>query len=313
MVMILTLTGVEFAGLVASSDGNLISVPSGRYSVVEECSALDFLIGAAMISLVFGALMYNGAVKRAALVLAALIVAILANGFRTTTVILITHYSAGEIDLAQDHGAYGWIVFFVATVALMWWGYRFRDPLDDGPHGPSVRGQTPATTPRLLAAVVVIAGAAPAYVAFSTPAVTNSLTACLPTSSGPWRSQAALSDWRPIIPGATGRSHRGYAHGGQILDLYIAYFGHQEQGAELVGWAVRIADGKTWSRMAAGTADVGIGGQTVRVAATRLGAALRDFLETPLSLGKILEMPVTDAALCRARQTSPNPDGKQPF
>ena len=258
LVTWLTVTGVNMTGLEATSDGNLIAVATGKYSVVEECSALDFLIGAGMISLVFGALMYHGIIKRAVLVGTALLVAILANGFRTTTVILITHHSGREINLAEDHIAYGWTVFFLATVALMWLGYRFADPLDDdredSEHPPHDERATSARVVATAAAAVIITGAVPAYTALSMPTEmrSTSITPCLPTIGGQWQRQAEPSDWRPVVPGAAARSHHVYSNGDKTVDLYIGYFVRQQQGAELVASANRVADGKPWYEIARG-------------------------------------------------------------
>ena len=281
LVTILTVSGVRMAGLPAEAEGNLIKVLTERYSVVEECAALDFLIGALMIALVFGALMYRGFAKRMVLVLTALIIAIVANVFRTTTVILITHFSAREIDLASDHQTYGWVVFLVATVVLMWGGARYRDRADSArnpPPGPEP-GAASAGTARVLvavAAVIIVAGAAPTYAALSMSAdeISSEVTLCLPASSGPWRRTEA-SDWRPVIPGAGGRFQRSYAREGKIVDLYIAYFVRQRQGAELVGWNNRVADGKTWIWLSEGGEHIRVDGDSVRAAATRMGIRKR--------------------------------------
>ncbi len=281
LITSLTVSGVGMAGLPAEAEGNLIKVLAERYSVVEECAALDFLIGALIISLVFGALMYRSFAKRLVLVLAALIIAIVANAFRTTTVILITHFSAGEIDLASDHQTYGWVVFLVATVVLMWGGALYRDRADNArnaPPGPEpgVASAVPARVLVAVVAVIIVAGAAPTYAALSRSADKNSgdVTLCLPASSGPWRRTEA-SDWRPVVPGAGGRFHRSYAHEGKIVDLYIAYFARQRQGAELVGWGNRIADGKTWIWLSEGGEHIRVDGDPVRTAATRMGTRKR--------------------------------------
>ncbi len=281
LVTILTVSGVGLAGLPAEAEGNLIKVLSERYSVVAECAALDFLIGALIISLVFAALMYRSFAKRLLLVLTALIIAIVANVFRTTTVILITHFSEREIDLASGHYTYGLVVFLVATMVLMWVGYHYRDRAESAgnpPPGPEP-GAASAGTARVLvavAAVIIVAGAAPVYAALSMPAEESysAVRLCLPAGGGPWRRVEA-SDWRPVVPGAGGRFHRSYAREGKIVDLYVAYFVRQRQGAELVGWGNRIADGRNWIWLSEGGEDIRVDGDTVRAAATRMGIRKR--------------------------------------
>jgi exosortase A len=276
-VTILTVFGVKLAGVPVEADGNLIKAAANYYSVVEECAALDFLIGALMISLVFGALMYRGTTRRAFLVFAALIIAIVANVFRTTTVIVITHFTEGEIDLASGHQTYGWSVFLIATIVLMWIGFRYRDRDDSGDDSAQEQTQKSARSGfararAALAAVIFVAGLAPAYMALAVPAgeISRSIKLCFPAKIGHWR-QSDASNWRPVVPGAGGYFHRSYSHEGMIVDLYIAYFNNQRQGAELIGGANKVADGKFWSRLSQGREEIRFNGDTVGAAATRLG------------------------------------------
>lgn len=273
-----TVAGVQLAGLGAEAEGNLIRLGTEMYSVVEECAALDFLIGALMISLVYGNLMYRGTLRRTLLVVAALAIAVGANIFRTTTVVLITHFSQREIDLASDHQTYGWVVFLIATIALMWAGFLFREPVEagrPGPHDPIKAADRPAPVIAAAAAAVAVAVAVAvsAYGAFALRGYDgpDTVALCLPADSLPWRGGVETGGWRPVIPSAGGHFQRSYSHRGQTVDLHVAYFTRQEQGAELVGWGNRIADGRTWFRIEQGAADIRIDGDVRRAIATRMG------------------------------------------
>ncbi len=278
MVAALTVAGVAVTGLDAGAEGYLITVARKQYSIIAECAALDFLIGALMISLVFGALMYQSFHKRLILIVIALFTALAANLFRTISVILITHHSGGGIDLVSSHQTYGWCVFFVATLLLMWGGYRFRDKAEhDNEAAPEHESHGPAASPArlflVLAAAISATGLAPAYgVWFLSPdGISGEAVVCLPLKTGPWRKTAA-SDWRPVVPGEeVARFHHGYAHEGRNVDLYVAYFTRQRQGSELVGWRNRMADGETWYLRSRDRVDIRVNGAPVRAITTGLG------------------------------------------
>lgn len=83
-------------------------------------------------------------------------------------------------------------------------------------------------------------------------------------------------DWLQQEPvGAGGRFHRAYGHDGKIVDHFIAYYPRQGQGAELIGWENRIADGKIWRRLAEDRADIWFDGYAVGAVECRLGSCKR--------------------------------------
>ncbi|MDH3715598.1 MAG: exosortase/archaeosortase family protein, partial [Gammaproteobacteria bacterium] len=103
LTSLMTVAGLTLLGLGAYAEGTVLIAEGVRYLIVEECAALDFIIGNLVISLVYANLMYTGATKRWLYSLAAVPVAILANAFRTTSIVLVTHASDGQIGLAYDH------------------------------------------------------------------------------------------------------------------------------------------------------------------------------------------------------------------
>lgn len=282
----MTTVGLNLGGVPPQVEGNLIIVPSGSYKVVEECAALDFLLGSLVIALVFAGLMYNRFGKRLAYIAAALSVAMLANGVRTTTVVLITHLSDGKIDLASDHAAYGWILFFLATLLTMAVGHRFRD--------------TPETlaTPRLsgvvgrdgtVLRVVVVAlgimglsGFAPAYAVSVIPKSLPASAAarlCLPDRIGPWTRSGAALDWQPLYPGADGQAAAPYGRDEAVVNLHVLYYWAQTEGAEMIGWGNRLADDETtWFWSDSRKVRTALGDQPLSVQATRLRSKQRRLL-----------------------------------
>jgi exosortase len=129
----MTVGGLTLLGLDAHAEGTVLIAEGMRYLIVEECAALDFIIGNLVVSLVYANLMYTGLKKRWLYSLAAVPVAILANVFRTTSIVFITHASDWQIGLAYDHATYGWFVFLFAVAGQMGAGWRYRDRDADPP------------------------------------------------------------------------------------------------------------------------------------------------------------------------------------
>lgn len=269
----LTIAGLHLAGMPATADGNLLVAGGARYSIIQECSGLDFLLGNLLVSLVFANLIYRGTGRKLLYVLAAVPVAILANNLRTTSVILIT---AGGIDLAADHSAYGWFLFLVAMVGQMAVGVRYRDP----PGGryrepPRDLPEAAVTTPLVLAAggLLLVAAVAPAYARYGLDrdAGPVAVRLCLPPGLRPVAGLPAVADdWRPAFPAADATVHGVLPVAGRPVDLHVAYYWRQRPGSELISWENRFHDGAHWRYMAEGSATADFAGRTLAVATERL-------------------------------------------
>ncbi|MEO8224739.1 MAG: exosortase C-terminal domain/associated protein EpsI, partial [Gammaproteobacteria bacterium] len=273
----LTIGLLKVAGLPAVADGNLLVAGGARYAIIRECTGLDFLLGNLLVSLVFANLLFRHSGKRIAYVVAGIVVAILANNFRTTSVILIT--DAGY-DLARDHATYGWCVFLVAMLLQMAVGLRFRDD----PHEPD--GEVPAAVPggqasaaQVAAAVcgiVAVAALAPAYVRFAldqepTPvAVQLCLASTSPSVSA---TSGDAEAWRPQFPAADGHLLRTIDAGNRPIDVYVAYYWRQGPGRKLIAWDNRLHDGKQWRYMASGRDTATLAGTPLAVGTERLSNA----------------------------------------
>ncbi len=270
----LTIAGLRLAGLPAVADGNLLVAGGARYSIIQECSGLDFLLGNFLVSLVFANLIYRGTRRKAIYVLSSLAVAVLANNLRTTSVILVT---AGGIDLAANHEAYGWFVFLLAMLGQMAVGARFRDAPEAPatlPEGGPV--QVPAGgLPLVTAAVgiIVLAALAPAYarVALVPEAGPVPVLLCPPPPLASLRAPPAGAEaWRPVFPAAGGRVHGVLAVAGRPVDVFIAYYWRQGPASKLIAGQNRLHDGVHWRYMTSGTAVADVAGTPFRVATERL-------------------------------------------
>ena len=270
----LTAAGLTLAGLDVTTDGNIVISEAGRVGIVEGCSALDFVIGNLVISLVFANLVYTRNNKRLVYVLAAVPVAILANNLRTTSVILITYWSGGAWNLLSNHILYGWGIFFVFVALQMALGARFMDPKHSAPEGLSTTvndspGSGARTYAVLLIAIALIA-MPPLYAALlKTDAIhPQGASLCGPAWLSP--KKVGKEDWHPLFVGAQAELHSQQAVDGRNVDFYVAYYWHQDADAKLIGWPNAVFDGKIWHFMEQKPIVANIDGRATEISETRL-------------------------------------------
>jgi exosortase len=110
-------TALEILGVPVLRDGNVLELPSQRLSVVEACSGIRSLLSLTFLSLVYGYFFDKKPWMRAALFLATVPIAILANAGRVTLTGMMSEINP---DLAHGsaHTASGWVIFMI-TLAMM--------------------------------------------------------------------------------------------------------------------------------------------------------------------------------------------------
>jgi exosortase len=106
---ILTVSGI---GVIR--EGNILDVGGHRVAVAEACNGIRYLLSLGFMAVVFGYLADTKTWMRLALLLAAIPLAILANGVRVA--------AAGwspSLDAGMPHAIAGWFIFVVCLTALM--------------------------------------------------------------------------------------------------------------------------------------------------------------------------------------------------
>lgn len=264
----MTVAGLTLVGFDAYAEGTVLIAEGARYLIVEECAALDFIIGNLVISLVYANLMYTRARKQWLYTLVSVPVAILANGLRTTSVVFITEVSDGRIGLAEDHAVYGWFLFLLAVACQMAAGWRYRDANDDSPASAAVPADRPSFSKVILAWCVAIglSGAAPAYAAFTASAASaRAAQLCWPELPTVDSLGSRESDWQPNFPNASGDLHVTVADPSAPVDFYVAYYWRERPGEELINWSNRMYDGRRWNFLSRGIDELDVDGERLAV------------------------------------------------
>jgi EpsI family protein len=150
-----------------------------------------------------------------------------------------------KLDRGLNHFTYGWVVFAVVMAAFFAVGVSFRDHMPRGSTAPvsSAWRFRPMNAAAkwwwvgALAVAAVLLSLWPAYSSrvASQNASTDLVPITLPEPRGGWTlEQDASPRWRPAFAGAQSEAIGGYVRDGASVQCYLASYGRQSQGAELI-------------------------------------------------------------------------------
>ena len=149
---------LQISGIPTLRSGQYISLPGGEFVVAEVCSGARYLIAGLTVILVYGHLAYSTIGKKLILASITIVVLVFANGLRAYIVMAIASYSDMRVFGGRDHIYFGWILFGVTMVAIMWFGSRYaeRDAFFSAQPAPAEGGARPVPRSLPIAALGLI-------------------------------------------------------------------------------------------------------------------------------------------------------------
>ena len=264
---------LQLADIPVFHDGIMIETPTGLFEVAEACAGIRFLIANIMIGTLFAYLAMSRPWQWAAFMALAIILPIIANGFRAFGIILIAYLTDNEYAAGVDHLVYGWGFFAVIMLVFLIIGNAIADwPSSAGDDVEDVQGTTKARTwsPFQALPALLLVAAAPAYANFVMKQGSEDLVIdpklllepALALDLGPVckADHAPAGAWRPRFEHADMTQGLIIDCGGRPVDLFLAYYAQERDGAELIQHNNRLADGESWTRTTASWHDAGIEG-----------------------------------------------------
>jgi exosortase A len=264
-------------------DGIFIYIPTGTFEVAEACAGLRFLLTSFALGLLISHLLYRQFWRRALFVGLSLAVPIVANGFRAFGIVMIAHLSGYEAAAGADHLTFGLIFLSIVLLCLLGLGMTFREESGLFRAEPAIAAMPVSATTgraRRLVPLVLILGSGLLFAAVVAKYTLQTHDPAMKPPAGdlaspavtpPWQLLAQPDEgWRPVFPSADAELFQSYANGVGRADLYLAYYSEQRQGAEVVSWANRIADGETWERIASGESEAVLDGERATVGYIRM-------------------------------------------
>ena len=238
-----TVKMLQFSGIPVFKEGTFFEIPGSRWSVVEGCSGVRYLIASVTLGCLYAYLTYRSTTRRLLFVLASIAVPIIANGLRAYMIVMIAHLSDHKLAHGVDHFIYGWVFFGIVMLLLFWIGSFWRE---DQPRD-KAEDQGPvstADTPSLLAPKTIVVSASIAFgllVVWPVWSYINNLQPEIvqvdldvPEAQSGWQVSAdPLTSWRPHYLGMDAELEQTYIGDRGKVSLYLAYYRNQRQGAEL--------------------------------------------------------------------------------
>jgi exosortase A len=240
---------IQQTGIPVYREGLYFTLPSGKWSVVEACSGVRYIIASVTLGVLYAYLTYRSLWRRVFFVLVSAIVPVFANTARAYIIVMLGHMSGMKLATGVDHLVYGWVFFALVIFVLFWLGSFFRE--DSGT--PSVDSLSDTTGPgagrinvlRLLISVVAVLLTSAvwpllAHTTQSRVGADTRVVVTLPEASGAWRALPEASwHWQPESSVAGHVASYYHLHG-QALGLFVQYpDGAREQG-EVVGSSTRF-------------------------------------------------------------------------
>ncbi|ADC73003.1 exosortase 1 [Thioalkalivibrio sp. K90mix] len=262
-----TVAAVQLSGIPIYRDGLHFELPTGRWSVVEACSGVRYLIASVALGTLYAYLMYRSLWRRLAFVGVAIIVPIIANGLRAYMIVMIGHLSDMEYAAGADHLLYGWVFFGVVIFLMFWIGALWRE--DGTEEAPARRPPAPAQQTgamgfahmAVIAALVVTLG--PVYAHWMD---TRDLGPVQGLGTGPvvpsgWTAVPAEErpGWQP------GYQFMRAERGGWVVNdsqaavgMHVGFYREQARHGNMLGWHNTLAgrERAEWSQTRRGQAEV---------------------------------------------------------
>ena len=284
-----TIAAVRASGVPVLREGlQVFAVPNGRWSVVEACSGVRYLIASLVVGTLFAYLNYTSMWRRVAFIGVSIAVPIVANWLRAYMIVMLGYLSDNRIATGVDHIIYGWLFFGLVMLIMFWIGARWQQPM---PAAALARGRASRPESARLAAQLWTAAFGVIAVAALWPAANWAIErnsrrcfrgAAVHRSAGLEAAAAAPEgSFAPSFQMPSAVRHEVLRRGDTQVGLFVAYYRGQNFDRKLVSSnnALLRADDKVWHATAAGMRAMDVGGTTVPVVAATIRNALGEALE----------------------------------
>ena len=237
----ITVKALQFTGIPVLWEGRYFYIPSGSFEVAEACSGVRYLIASLALGTLYAYVSYHSLWRRAAFIALSAAVPVIANGVRAYGIVIIAHLSDYKLAVGVDHFIYGWVSFGTVMLLLFWLGNYFRDSPALAATGASAPQLTavPAVNMgwgwRAVALAILLCGPLLDYMLPRDNLASQAFDLHLPNGIGTWSGPHATVDpWMPKYPGAALQQRIEYRRNQQTVQVFVAYYAQERQGAELV-------------------------------------------------------------------------------
>ncbi len=262
---------IQMTGVPVYREGLFIELPTGLWEVAEACAGIRFLIANIFVAFLFSYLSYDTAWKWMLFMALSVAIPVFANCLRAYGIMMLAHVTDNALAVGVDHLVYGWVFFSLVMLLMLWVGGLFADRVIEDPVARPVEATTPrarnGTFSAMLAGSLVLAGG-PALATLTDP-VAEPLPSDIAARAVPggWTALPidgeAMDRWVPRFEGADSVEMLRVTDGAHVVDVFVAAYSHQRDGAEALHWSNRFDDDVIWKRAS-------VGGMTLETGASGL-------------------------------------------
>jgi exosortase A len=285
-----TVKMLQLTGIPVFKEGLFFEIPGSRWSVVEGCSGVRYLIASVTLGVLYAYVTYRSLTRRLLFVLAAIVVPIIANGLRAYMIVMISHLSDHKLAHGVDHFIYGWVFFGIVMLLLFWLGSFWREDDEarqpqidaqsaESPGAPCVDRKSMSVAALAAFAVLIIWPAAAAINTHQDQGLDVNLS--MPEAQNGWRqAPTSLTPWRPRYLGMDAELEQTYVKDGRRVSLYLAYYRTQRQGAELINSQNVMVEQKhpVWSQVGNRPAQLQVRGEQLPIRKAKLRSAQQNLV-----------------------------------
>ena len=271
---------LRVTGIPVFMDGYYFEIPGGSFVIAEACSGVRYLIVSIALGILAAYLFLRSWRRRAIFVGLSVVVPIIANGLRAYGIIMIAYLSDYELAVSIDHVIYGFIFLSAVTLSLFGIGILLRRgdqtlALEATPSDATgIAFNHPQTATRN-ARLVLWAGLSMAVVlltqtwAAAAKAPPAEVVADLrgPILGPSWQVESNTEPiWQPEFQGTDATLQQSFRRIDNRVDLYIAYFGYQREGAEAISDINRVPGSHSlWKVISSDMTQVAVGSTSLPV------------------------------------------------
>ena len=249
--------GPELIGIAVDRNHFRLSTAGGMFDVEPACSGLGFFLVSALLAFCVGYFNKLTTKKTLIFLIICLAVAIIANWLRVIIIIVVGTYTEMNHFIVHDHLTFGWIVFAVCLLPLI---YIARTYFDDSQQEANRQDELLETTsssvnvankPHIIItfSILTLFVAASYWIpsrfnedyALAVPNVTNYQMVSSNKPNSP--------SWKPYSQGATKERFFYYTKDALGFQVYLADYIKQEQASEMIYVENYLFDKDFWHRL----------------------------------------------------------------
>jgi len=269
------IAALRLSGIPVLREGLNFSIPTGRWSVVEECSGINYLIASITVGTLYAYLTYRSLSRRLVLIGLFAVVPLISNGIRAYLIVLIAHLSANRFATGVDHIWLGWFLFGGVMLLVFWITSFWHEKKIEQPPAPpfrpiSARAGDAQIVVALAAALVLIAIWRPAAALLENRSPNTAVELAIQGAGGWERVPSPLIEWEPEYVRPTAALSSVFNKGRDSVGLKILYYRNQGEERKLITSANQLvkSQNKSWRVVASGRSDEELAGRTLPVKTT---------------------------------------------